>query len=327
MATVARRHPAFTLIELLVVIAIIAVLIGLLLPAVQKSRESAARTKCCNSLHQIGVAMHTYHDDYSTLPYGQSNYFSSDGPSYPPAYGERRCWMQSILPYLEQSALAEQIHNWMSQPASAPGASPYLAHIWWTPDRWTIVPTLICSSDPASPKNITFGDGENLKGGTPEQSTGFHGNYVACAGSTLVNYPGTNMDGSFYPLSHVRLETITDGTSMTLLTGEIIVVPDTTRRDYRGGYYNNWDGNTLFTTVYPPNTSVADLVDECINYLPHAPCTAGTGNNAMSLRSYHTGGVNAGLADGSVRFISNNVDPATYKYLGSRAGGETVGDF
>src|SRR5262249_24140176 len=118
---------------------------------------------------------------------------------------------------------------------------------------------------------------------------------------------------------------VSDGTSNTLMAGEIIVVTDTTVRDYRGGYYNNFDGNTLFITAYPPNTTVSDLVSQCINYHPWAPCQTGTGNNRMSLRSYHTPGVNAALADGSVQFIPSSINPSTYLYLGSRAGGEVPG--
>src|SRR5947208_2357155 len=158
---VSRVRPGFTLIELLVVIAIIAILVGLLVPAVQKVREAAARTQCQNNLKQVGLALHNYHDVYKSLPPGQTNEIVNY--DYPP-YGERRCWMQKILPYLEQGPLYQQIEAWMNQPSSPPGQAPYNAHVWWTPGRWTIVPTLMCPSDPANPKNVTAPDGESLQG-------------------------------------------------------------------------------------------------------------------------------------------------------------------
>jgi prepilin-type N-terminal cleavage/methylation domain-containing protein/prepilin-type processing-associated H-X9-DG protein len=328
-----RPRLGFTLIELLVVIAIIAVLIGLLLPAVQKVREASNRVKCQNNLKQLGLALHNYHGNYQRFPPGQVDYLTSDQPR---PYGDRRCWMQMILAYLEQPALQIEIEAWMQ--TSGPGVR---GHIWWAPDRWTVIPTLVCPSDPKSPKFITGADGDGLTGGTPEMSTGFHGNFVLCAGSTIYNPPGpvppadrlgTKQKGIFYPLSAVRLADIDDGTSNTLMAGEIIVVPDgpgstwQVDRDYRGGYYNSWDGNTQFSTLYPPNSPVPDRVDECLPY-PRAPCSKGSDELVMTLRSYHAGGVNALLADGHVRFITDGVANDAYRALGTRAGGEPAADY
>jgi prepilin-type N-terminal cleavage/methylation domain-containing protein/prepilin-type processing-associated H-X9-DG protein len=327
------RQPGFTLIELLVVIAIIAVLIGLLVPAVQKVREASSRGKCQNNLKQVGLALHCYHDTFNCFPPGQVDYLTSDNPR---PYGDRRCWMHLILSYLEQPALQREIEAWMQ--TSGPGNR---GQIWWAPDRWTVIPSLVCPSDPKSPKVITGADGAGLTGGTPQTSTGFHGNMVLCAGSTIYNPPGpvppadhlgTKRNGLFYPLSSVRLRDIDDGTSNTLMGGEIIVVPDgpgTTweaDRDFRGGYYNSWDGNTLFSTLYPPNSTAPDRVDECLPY-PRAPCSKGSDDLVMTLRSYHPGGVNALLADGHVRFISDMVANNVYQALGTRAGGESAVDY
>jgi prepilin-type processing-associated H-X9-DG protein len=143
---------------------------------------------------------------------------------------------------------------------------------------------------------------------------------------------GTKQKGLFYPLSSIRLADILDGTSNTLMGGEIMVVPDgpgTTwqvDRDYRGGYYNSWDGNTQFSTLYPPNSPAPDRVAECLSY-PRAPCSKGSDENVMTLRSHHPGGVNALLADGHVRLIADAVANDVYQALGTRAGGEPPADY
>jgi prepilin-type processing-associated H-X9-DG protein len=184
----------------------------------------------------------------------------------------------------------------------------------------------MCPSDPNSPKVITY------TASTPQTSQGFHGNYSLCAGSDYFDPPysldGGNLNGCFYWNSTIKIGDITDGTSNTLIGGEIIVVPDTTNYDIRGAYYNDaHGGSALFSTLYPPNTSVPDVSHWCVSLMPQAPCTSNTANRFYSLRSYHTGGVNALLGDGSVRFISNSVDGPTYKALGSRAAGEVPGNY
>jgi prepilin-type processing-associated H-X9-DG protein len=167
---------------------------------------------------------------------------------------------------------------------------------------------------------------------------------VLCAGSTVFNPTtdplGENLNGLFYCLSKTKITGITDGTSNTLMSSEIILVPDETgvtfqpgpdgvQHDLRGRYYNTWQGNVLFTTLQPPNTSVGDTSDYCRDgIVPQAPCILSATNTAQYARSFHTGGVNAGLADGSVRFISNNINLVVYQALSTRAGGEVVpGDY
>jgi prepilin-type processing-associated H-X9-DG protein len=199
----------------------------------------------------------------------------------------------------------------------------------------------MCPADPNAGKDVTQWNpaGTGPSDGTPETSQGFHGNYVLCSGSTAFNPPdspdGRQLNGTFFVQSQVRLSDITDGTSNTLLSSEINLVPDRLTggpccegNDLRGRYYNSYFGDTLFTTLQPPNTSLPDVTDLCQPLPTFAPCTESTSSAEHYARSRHTGGVNAGLADGSVRFISHFVSPPTYLALGSRAGGEVgPGDY
>jgi prepilin-type processing-associated H-X9-DG protein len=126
----------------------------------------------------------------------------------------------------------------------------------------------------------------------------------------------------FYVQSQTRITDVSDGTSNTLMASEILVVPDSSSaNDMRGRYSNSWEGNSLFSTLYPPNTTVGDRQKYSCIPLPQAPC-ATAGDNVLSARSRHTGAVNALLADGSVRPIVNTVDLTVYQALGTRAGGE-----
>jgi hypothetical protein len=133
----------------------------------------------------------------------------------------------------------------------------------------------------------------------------------------------------FFTKSFVRLAEVGDGTSNTLMLSEICVVPDTTANDLRGRYCNSWEGNSWFTTLNPPNTSVRDTqVYQGVSLL-HAPQTTipNNGTQAVYARSYHPVGVDVALGDGSVRFMSNNVNALVYGALGTKNSGETLGDF
>jgi prepilin-type N-terminal cleavage/methylation domain-containing protein/prepilin-type processing-associated H-X9-DG protein len=315
------REPkkAFTLIELLVVIAIIGILIGLLLPAVQKVRESAARLKCQNHVKQLGLALHHYHDGHGFFPHGNYNYLDST-PNTPPPYNnlqDRRCWMQDILPYLEQDALFKEFDAFMARGG----------HALDFPRNTTVLPTLMCPSDPLGPKLRTWNPG-----GGEGNSQGFSGNYILSAGSEYFNEGGiensTRLNGMFFALSRVHLTDVTDGTSNTAMSSELILSPDTRDNDIRGRYYNPAHGGVLFSTRIPPNTLVPDQLNWCSSFpVPRAPCIWTGVNMFVSARSYHAGGVNLGLADGSVRYISDSINPVTYKALGSRNGGEVPGDY
>jgi prepilin-type N-terminal cleavage/methylation domain-containing protein/prepilin-type processing-associated H-X9-DG protein len=316
----ARLRSAFTLIELLVVIAIIAILIGLLLPAVQKVREAAARMKCQNHLKQIAIALHAYHDTNNALPMGQYNKLHTE-PTAPPAKlapYERIGWAALIMPYMEQENLLTKVR------ADAAANSNYCL---FQQSCANVVPPYICPSDPAGGRTPGVG---NVAGGAGE---GFHMNYLGCAGSTLFSAPatdGTLGNGVLFPMSKVTLVGITDGTSNQLMLSETLLTPVGAGDDRHGRIWNCWQGETLVSTLYPPNTTVADSMYSCATVAnPRAPCTGiGSGNGAvMSARSVHTGGVNAGLADGSVRFVSNTITPGTWLILGSRDDGTPLSNF
>ncbi|MDB5339966.1 MAG: hypothetical protein JWN70_5585 [Planctomycetaceae bacterium] len=295
MRSGSRRSAGFTLIELLVVIAIIAVLIALLLPAVQQAREAARRSQCKNNLKQIGIALHNYHDTVSVFPMGQTAYGG----------GIRMSYFQPLFPYMDQANLYNLLATWMT---ANPGVQVY----GFTPTYATIIPGGMCPSDPGNPRT---------------GQEGFHSNYLSCSGNT--DYGGnwgalpSSANGVMYPLSSVRMRDITDGTSNTIMAGEIVLSTDTS--DRRGRLYNAYDGNASVSTLYPPNTTVGDKELACTSQVA-SPCIT-TGNNNLSFRSLHTGGAHVVLGDGSVRFISSNINTLLFNYLGARADGNVIGDF
>lgn len=304
--TTRRRHRGFTLIELLVVIAIIAILIALLLPAVQQAREAARRSSCKNNLKQLGIAMHNYHDTHTVFPYG---YYDSN------SYHGRDTWMQQLMPSMEQGAAytkyAGSNARWvMDTPAEIKDLR---------------VPTLMCPSDPSSGG---FGGG----GGARAGGNGFQGNYVLNSGNTMMTRSSTALTGIAYRISSIRMRDITDGTANTALGSETIIRGKQTGGwGGAGGYWGGAPhGSYGFTTLETPNTSVADQVYSCKSTTwPNAPCRAVGGGSALRnfARSMHTGGVQVVLCDGSTQFISENISLTIWRALGSRAGGEVLGEF
>ena len=311
------KNRGFTLIELLVVIAIIAILIALLLPAVQQAREAARRTQCKNNLKQLGLAMHNYHDFYLVFPMGQNNYWRSDALG---RGGNRAGWMQALLPYMDQAPLFERFNFRI-------GTHACCDRTGW-PAVETKIPGLMCPSDPNSGKVTTLGAGA-------ANGQGFHGNYLACFGDRqftdttqqLNGQNGAKPNGMFGMITSTDMGDITDGTSNTIMVGEILLAPDNTTHDLRGRYYNTWDGNNFVTTELPPNPSVPDRTEYCDNGTFAAPCVAATAQTAIYMRSQHEGGVQLALADGSVRFITENIDTALFQGLGTKQGRETLGEF
>ncbi|OWK34603.1 DUF1559 domain-containing protein [Fimbriiglobus ruber] len=305
------RRRGFTLIELLVVIAIIAILIGLLLPAVQKVREAASRAKCSNNLKQIALSMHNYHDVNGTLPPGVAD--------ATPYWGMGN-WQVSILPFIEQVALRNMYLDYgisngrtYADPANLSGTTGKQ------------VSTLLCPSDTPN------------TGGYPAngQSATYH-NYVVNFGNTGIdesaNWQVATFNGLTFmgaPFTRGRpkaLNLITDGTSMTLMVSEVI---QGQRHDLRGCTW--WGTGSGFETSLRPNDTSPDLswTDSswCDTNAPNPPCAFRSAVYVFGARSRHTGGVNVALCDGSIRFISNSIQTATWQALSTSQGGETVGDY
>lgn len=352
---VLRRHKAFTLVELLVVIAIIGILIGLLLPAVQAAREAARRSQCTNNLKQLGLALHNYHDVNNAFPALKAGTVGTD--PWDNGNNGQLCGLVPLLPFLEQRALWDQITSTYKDPVNARTYPPFGPAAWrtdYTPFRQQ-VPTLLCPSDPASGKQ------------NPANEQGYN-NYMFNVGDHINRnaYDQPNR-GPFAHWYWCSFANITDGSSNTfgMIERSIYMRDGAIRGDlvnnlsgidqnptlcmatrgqngmYASGYSFNgekvvgrrWaDGRPAWngvTTVLPPN----------------APSCLGTSASwewgIFSPSSYHPGGVNGLMMDGSVRFISETIDTGrldlpqpgksggvspygVWGAMGSMAGGESV---
>ena len=332
-----RFRRGFTLIELLVVIAIIAILIGLLVPAVQKVREAAARLQCQNNLKQIGLAMHAYHDAYKKLPWGEGPGSSQTLTGPGTSATARGCcwglWQSLILPYIEQGSMLNLWKNHLGSANSGRaitgtsnrlryGDSPNVENV--TSKRLTI---LTCPSDTPNPGAIT-----TTIGGVTYAITSH--NYVVNYGNGT-NYGLDPTVGAPVPFTHKvlaapfgmapyvkRLTDFSDGTSNTLLASETVQGMGS---DLRG--FTWWAPGAQFTTVNPPNSSLPDIVTQNCNNQPaqNLPCRDNGGAwNILAARSRHTDGVNVVLGDGSVRFVSQSINIDIWRAMSTIAGGEPV---
>ena len=335
-----RKRHAFTLIELLVVIAIIAILIGLLLPAVQKVREAAARARCSNNLKQLGLAIHSYHDANNMLP---RNYLQV-GPNVWEALSAN----YFLLPHVEQAPLYQlgeaNRTNWGWMYYNLMGQR---------------LAVFLCPSSPPAP----------ARGTHPHWWDGPGTNYAWSTGSSIDTvWAGANFNGMIAYSVDRRFADVTDGLSNTLLASEILpgsgqtggtgrfpfdifyvgdsVINAVANRNFPTlaelnaignvarnspiGYKSNngtmWAwyaaAHSTLTTAAPPNWQFPSVGGNC--------CPGGAHDWGLGIippRSMHTGGVNALLGDGSVRFIRDNIDLLTFQRLGNRNDGGVLGDF
>ena len=283
------RRSAFTLIELLVVIAIIAILIGLLLPAVQKVREAAARAKCQNNLKQIGLALHSFHDVNNRLPISGDN-GRTDGLTPEPPYGRRDLlnWSFWILPQLEQGNIFDR-HT-----VDSVATRQVL--------NQSIVPTFLCPTRRTA--RLYYGDTYQVA----------KSDYVANSGTTESNGAMIRC-GNGPRLLSIGFNAITDGLSNTLLIGEnrinLAYLDSSTpsySSDNESPFAAGWDSEIVRDVNVVP---VPDVNDPSITSL-------------FGFGSSHSGGINACLADGSVRLIRFTIAQATFQNLGVRNDGNVV---
>ncbi|VTS04520.1 DUF1559 domain-containing protein [Tuwongella immobilis] len=310
-----RKARAFTLIELLVVIAIIAILIGLLLPAVQKVREAAARMKCQNNLKQFGLACHSFHDATGFFPrggrYGPTGDWNDDKGS----------WLVFVLPYVEQEGLFRLVPNIDTTFNPIGVAQGNAAFLTARP------PMFRCPSDSW---NLNWGICNYVASLGPQCAGGGCGadpNQFLC--NTLPGIPGSPDHGNSTNSSDIRgmfnrigaqmnMASVQDGTSNTIMLGETL--PET--HDHFGD--NSWarynGGNSHVTTLPVINYEIRTR-ERCSS---DPLRSAGNWNVSWGFRSRHTGGANFVFADGSVSFLSANIDRNVYQYLGARADGQPV---
>ncbi|QDV49689.1 DUF1559 family PulG-like putative transporter [Gimesia fumaroli] len=319
-----HKKRGFTLIELLVVIAIIAILIALLLPAVQQAREAARRSTCKNSLKQMGIALHNYHDTHRTFPPGAVFYGTTSAPADGRHVNWGTTWVVQILPFMDQAPLYNNYN--MSLPAQSANSN--------TADSvlQTKIPMLRCPSQPGVDRFLlTQPAGGNFSKITYAGSVG--------SGSTLdiADFNDNSRRGIFSAIAQngAKIRDITDGTTNVIMASEIVTGTNT--GDDKGAW--GWCTGALFSGtnengVLTPNTSqVTDRTPYASNNTSDKnynrrnnpdDVNAGSGQAA---RSFHVGGVHALLGDGAVRFISENVDQTTYLNLLAIGDGNTIGEY
>ena len=351
-------RPAFTLIELLVVIAIIAILISLLLPAVQQAREAARRTQCKNNLKQLGIALHNYHDVHRRLPAGYFSYPTSTGSA--PAWaqldpqtwdgGPGWSWAASLLPFLDQGNISTAVN--FDQPMWFPGNRDPIA---------TKLSVFLCpsSSGGDEPFTVLSADGSpRLIQGEPirvgrSHYVASHGQEscwgecgAATEGTVFTNiYTGETKtvpihgdasrvaDGPFFRNSGTRFRDVTDGLTNTIFLGEhssklsdktwVGVVPGASTPPRFSSPENGADAAATMVLVHAgPSGGELDITGFPIIHPINFPTF-----HVGQMYSEHTGGGQVCLGDGSVRFVTESIDLLLWAELSSMNEGEVIGEF
>lgn len=332
----------FTLVELLVVIAIIGILIALLLPAVQAAREAARRAQCTNSIKQLGIALHNYHDSFRTFPRYSQRPGNGGAQSY--SYSV----FVAILPYIEQRAvydLIKQASGNFYYPANT--TNPDATESVYQIGERTRLSAFLCPSDRLYPGTTYLGSS----------------NYAVCAGPNLGwDISISRQNGVFRSTIETSMAAITDGTSNSIMLGEFLTgdgsssynrETDLVRNQAWSGAYESTQQGPItqamletygqscasgssnhssmagarwytgvfhycvFNTLAPPNWKYPSCT-------PCSGCGAGDSGGVYPARSRHPGGANHGVADASVRFVSETIDLQVYHGLSSRDGGEVA---
>lgn len=302
-----RTRGGFTLIELLVVIAIIAILIGLLLPAVQKVREAAARAKCQNNLKQIGLGLHNYHDAMGNLPPGVQGVQDPANMAPGAAPNGGWGWATYILPYVEQGALFTALN----------------------PTGTTIPPTQPSTGTTGVQTTLSIYTCPSSSGPKVNANRGNHGtsSYIAILGPAPGAGTGfsfaqfTQAGGCLFGNSAVRINTITDGTSNTVMVGE---------RAYQtvaGQAYNG----AIWSGLYEAQRVAANMWwmggTTAAAHTDHRIQAKNGANSVWSTSSAHGAGVNFVFGDGSVRMLNDGIAQTVQANLAARADGQVLGDF
>jgi prepilin-type N-terminal cleavage/methylation domain-containing protein/prepilin-type processing-associated H-X9-DG protein len=337
-----RTRRGFTLIELLVVIAIIAILIGLLLPAVQKIREAANRMKCSNQLKQLGLAAHNHHDTTGKLPPAVLLNAQVNNPAdYNQNFGPN--WAVLLLPYIEQDNLFRQVQQ---------SVNDYMTNgsNTWRDIRTTKLQSYLCPSDTGAQVNCVRAGGAWARGnygantgtgmwwiGANEGAITTSGGLMAESGWGISGYYASNVaglqGGGVFPVNTgITLAAITDGTSSTIMFDELRIGPS--GNDLRGTWAMGQAGASLSSAngrldTPTPNVSLSGYDDiQGGDDLPDIGMGAcgGCGSWQVTAKSRHSQGVNACMADGSVRFFRNSIDSRTWFLYHSRNDSQTITD-
>lgn len=320
-----RKPVGFTLVELLVVIAIIGILIALLLPAVQAAREAARRSQCTNNLKQLALGLHNYESSYGTFPPAAIWMGGTTAPEDARNANWGATWVVMVLPFIEQKPLADQYDSrLLARTGNATTGNNMVTR--------TQIPALLCPTHPLVTSRLT------------QDFDGFaKGNYAACVGAgrylNRTDFNNSQLKGAFSVVGQygAKLRDVTDGTSNVVMLSEICVVDS--GGDDRGAW--GWSAGPTFSgrancggaRILTPNTN---RYMDCSHYaannggdskfnLRNDPDAANEGG--VAARSFHAGGVNAALVDGSVRFLSETIDETNYFYLLAIGDGNPLKEF
>lgn len=336
-----RKHRGFTLIELLVVIAIIAVLIALLLPAVQQAREAARRSTCKNNLKQLALALHNYHDTMSVFPYSTladgsiSNASASANVAVMKVANpgmrtmNKRGWVD-VLPYFDQAPLYNTANHSAAFGSYDPAGGTLAGGDPFTNGNAKVVSTKIaaflCPSDAGS--DAYRGTTVNYVISPTAATNGLFGaktsydmvvtRYSDNVGLWIIQ--GTTTRRMFGPHSASKMKDVSDGTSNTAMLCESTL-------DVRNGVINTWGYSKWVGNGTDLGAGEGINFWPCCSWAPPMTSVPGTMANWGAPGSQHTGGCHIALADGSVRFISQNLDNTTRIRLATMADGQVLGEF